>query len=88
MTNGELFTRENPDIEVKINGSCMWIYFDGVNHYTMPISWWGQEISLFDKIRAKIRKKMKFNCFNESYVLYDDISKIFDKYRAESEVEE
>ena len=54
MTNGELFIRENPTVETKINGSCVWIYFDGVNHYTMPTSWWEQEISLFDKLRAKI----------------------------------
>ena len=54
MTNGELFIRENPTVETKINGSCVWIYFDGVNHYTMPTSWWEQEISLFDKIKTEI----------------------------------
>ena len=57
MTNGELFIAENPNIETKINGSCVWIYYpDGVNHYTMPVSWWEQEISLFDKIRAEIEQ--------------------------------
>ena len=55
MTNGELFIAENPNIEFKLNGSCVWIYFDGVNHYTMPVEWWEQEISLFDKIRAEIQ---------------------------------
>ena len=40
---------------------------------------------VLDKIRADIRKKMKFNSFNEGYVLYDDITEVFDKYKAESE---
>lgn len=55
MTNGELFKKENPDIEVKINGSCVWIYyFDGVNHYTIPTDWWNKEIGLFEDIKAEI----------------------------------
>jgi hypothetical protein len=56
MTNGELFIRENPTVENKINGSCVWIYFDGVNHYTMPVSWWDKEIGLLDRIRAMIEQ--------------------------------
>lgn len=60
MTNGELFIVENPNIEFKLNGSCVWIYFDGVNHYTMPISWWEQEIILFDKIRSEIIEEKDF----------------------------
>lgn len=55
MTNGELFIKENPTVETKLNGSCVWIYFDGVNHYTMPTLWWNQEISLFDKIELEIK---------------------------------
>ncbi len=55
MTNGELFKKENPNIEVKINGSCVWIYyFDGVNHYTIPTEWWNKEIGLFEDIKADI----------------------------------
>ena len=61
MTNGELFIKENPTVETKINGSCVWIYFDGVNHYTMPVEWWDKEISLFDKLRAKIEEPLKIN---------------------------
>lgn len=58
MTNGELFKKENPTIETKINGSCVWIYyFDGVNHYTIPTEWWNKEIGVFDKIRAEIDQK-------------------------------
>lgn len=57
MTNGELFIRENPTVETKLNGSCVWIYFDGVNHYTMPVSWWDKEIGLLDKIRAEIEQE-------------------------------
>ena len=57
MTNGELFIAENPNIEFKINGSCVWIYFDGVNHYNMPTLWWEQEINLFDKLRAEIEEE-------------------------------
>lgn len=40
---------------------------------------------ILDKIRAEIRKKMKFNSFNEGYVSYDDITEVLDKYKAESE---
>lgn len=40
---------------------------------------------VLDKIGTEIRKKMKFNSFNEGYVLYDDITEVFDKYKAESE---
>ena len=43
---------------------------------------------VLDKIRAEIRKKMAFNSFNEGYILYDDITKVFDKYKAESEDKE
>ena len=55
MTNGELFIKENPTVETKINGSCVWIYFDGVNHYTMPVEWWDKKIGLFDDIRQEIK---------------------------------
>jgi len=43
---------------------------------------------VLDKIRAEIRKKMKFNSFNEGYVLYDDITEVLDKYKVESENKE
>ena len=38
-----------------------------------------------DKLRAEIRKKMKFNSFNEGYVLYDDIAGVLDKYKESEE---
>ena len=41
-----------------------------------------------DKIRAEIRNKMKFNSFNEGYVSYDDITRVLDKYKVESEDKE
>ena len=78
MTNGELFIAENPNIEFKINGSCVWIYFDGVNHYTMPISWWEQEISLFNKIRAEIDNALSDGMIHKKTVLG-----IIDKYTTE-----
>ena len=56
MTNGQLFIKENPTVEIKINGSCVWIYFDGVNHYTMPVKWWDKEIGLFEDIKAEIQE--------------------------------
>ena len=37
-----------------------------------------------DKIRVEIRKKMRFDSFNEGIVSFDDISKIFDKYKTNS----
>ena len=58
MTNGELFLVENPTIEVKVNGSCVWIYFDGVNHYTMPVEWWDKEIGLFKDIKTEIENNL------------------------------
>ena len=39
--------------------------------------------SVLGKIRAEIRKKMRFNSFNEGIVSYDDISKILNKYEQE-----
>ena len=80
MTNGELFIVENPNIEFKLNGSCVWIYFDGVNHYTMPISWWEQEISIFDKIREEINSPNRGTC---DYFIVDRIEEIIDKYKVE-----
>ena len=97
MTNGELFLVENPTIEVKVNGSCVWIYFDGVNHYTMPVEWWEQEISLFDKIRAEIwdlqygdeERSMtdahRVDAYNNAI---RQVIEIIDKYKAESENKE
>lgn len=89
MTNGELFIVENPNIKYKLNGSCVWIYFDGVNHYTMPTLWWEQEISLFDKIRAEIEQNAYpivhgVNNHEKGMTLYG-ILQIIDKYREVSE---
>lgn len=83
MTNGELFIKENPTVEIKINGSCVWIYFDGVNHYTMPVEWWEQEISLFDKLRTEIIENAK-HTMNDTRAegLYMALN-IVDKYRNE-----
>lgn len=94
MTNGELFKKENPTVETKINGSCVWIYFDVVNHYTMPVSWWKQEIGLLDKIRAKIEEIafdwQEIDGEHESFMVVDlnDVFQIIDKYRTESEDKE
>ena len=82
MTNGELFIVENPNIEFKLNGSCIWIYFDGTNHYTMPISWWEQEISLFDKIRAEIEQTFLDDGSMQEYTV-EECLRIIDKYKAE-----
>ena len=68
MTNGELFIVENPNIEFKLNSSCVWIYFDGVNHYTMPISWWNKEIKTFEDIKAEIEGHIKnVKCSNDTF---------------------
>ena len=85
MTNGELFIAENPNIETKINGSCVWIYYpDGVNHYTMPVSWWEQEISLFDKIRAEIENEKHIGFTPQDFADGLDLAlEIIDKYIAE-----
>jgi len=61
------------------------IYLD-VDDYKIIVEALEQEF-VIDKIRAEIRKKMKFNSFNEGYVLYDDIEEILDKYKAESRSE-
>ena len=94
MTNGELFIAENPTIKTMINGSCVWIYYpDGVNHYTMPTSWWEQEISLFDKIRAEIESHCgltkenhcRYCSYCNSVMGVREILEIIDKYRERSE---
>ena len=85
MTNGELFIAENPNMEFKLNGSCVWIYFDGVNHYTMPVEWWDKEISLFNKIRAEIehvKDNPLFGMVSNDTIL-EVILEIIDKYRNE-----
>lgn len=89
MTNGELFIRENPTIEVKINGSCVWIYFDGVNHYTMPVKWWDKEIDVLNKIRAEISEFKDDKIIHaERNEMIDIVLEILDKYKAESEPQE
>lgn len=85
MTNGQLFIKENPTVEIKINGSCVWIYFDGVNHYTMPTLWWEQEISLFNKIRAEIEE---IETYDGLYVDRAYVLQILDKYKSESKPQE
>ena len=86
MTNGELFIKENPTVETKLNGSCVWIYFDGVNHYTMPTLWWEQEISLFDKIKSEIAEyKDDKVIHDERNEMIDIVLDIIDKYRERSE---
>lgn len=87
MTNGELFIRENPDVEIKINGSCVWIYFEEVNHYTMPVKWWDKEIDVLNKIRAEIEEHAKINQnlnIDRARALCWCLD-VIDKYRAESE---
>lgn len=86
MTNGELFIIENPNIEFKLNGSCVWIYFDGVNHYAMPISWWEQEISLFDKIRDEIEEKYGGYDICEWFEDYDYEENNISEYRSVGDV--
>lgn len=47
MTNGELFRRMYPNVKIKENGSCVWIYNmdeTGCNHYTMSMEWWNDRI--------------------------------------------
>lgn len=50
MTNGELFQTLYPNIVVKENGTCMWLFFgkDEYTHYTMPTSWWNEEAPCAD----------------------------------------
>lgn len=76
---------ENPNIEFRINGSCVWIYFDGVNHYTMPTLWWEQEISLFDKIIAEIEGELEQDNHSFYRAALEDVLKIIDKYKGEQE---
>ena len=44
MTYGQLFMRMNPNVKVVENGTCVWIFFDEVNHDTMRKGWWDKEI--------------------------------------------
>ena len=86
MTNGQLFIRENPTIEVKINGSCVWIYFDGINHYTMPVKWWDKEIDVLDKIRERVSlEKLGYPPSAEYYKAIVKVLQIIDKYGGDRE---
>ena len=44
MTYGQLFMELNPNIKAVENGTCVWIYFDNVNHDTFRTEWWNKEI--------------------------------------------
>jgi len=44
MTFGQLFTVMNPDVKVRENSTCVWLFFDEVNHYTIAAEWWKREI--------------------------------------------
>lgn len=44
MTLGQLFTVMNPEVVVRKNGTCIWLYFDDVNYYTIGTEWWDKEI--------------------------------------------
>ena len=45
MTFGQLFRKLHPEIEVKENGTCVWLYFDDVNYYPFGAKWWNAEIN-------------------------------------------
>lgn len=44
MTFGRLFTIMNPNVRVRKNGTCIWLYLDDVNYYTIRAEWWDKEI--------------------------------------------
>ena len=44
MTFGQLFKIMNPYVRICKNGTCMWLYFDDVNYYTIGTEWWDKEI--------------------------------------------
>ena len=93
MTNGELFLVENPTVETKINGSCVWIYFDGVNHYTMPVEWWDKEIGLFDDIRQEIDNQYKWlmqtdHTLYDIDIAFDAIKSLLDKHTSGKELKQ
>ena len=80
MTNGQLFIKENPTVEIKINGSCVWIYFDRVNHYTMPVEWWNKKIGLFEDIKAELHATAEMHMDGDYYLREDWIDEIIDRY--------
>ena len=45
MTFGQLFTAMHPDVRTIENGSCVWLFIDEVNHYTIANEWWNQEVT-------------------------------------------
>ena len=44
MTFGQLFMIMNPNVKVKENRTCYWLYFDESNHHTFSTKWWEKEI--------------------------------------------
>lgn len=71
---GEIWNRQNLK-KIPLGKHKLYLCPDCYAEYIKPL----------DKIRAEIRKKMRFDSFNEAIVSFDDISQIFDKYMAESE---
>lgn len=76
MTLGHLFLQMYPNIKVKENGSCIWIYFDDVNHYTFGADWWNTEIEALETGHWVALE----NCSNAGVYCSECHTKIFDHY--------
>ena len=44
MTLGQLFRIMYPEVKIRENGTCIWLFFGEANYYTIATEWWYQEI--------------------------------------------
>ncbi len=70
MTFGQLFKIMNPDVRICKNGTCMWLYFDDVNYYTIGTEWWDKEIP--DNAIAVLKEQ------EPRVYTYDEVNKLDD----------
>lgn len=71
ITFGQLFTAMHPDVRAIENGSCVWLFIDEVNHYTIATEWWNQEVTDYAALKL-LSNKISAVTFRERKVKWDD----------------
>ena len=71
MTFGQLFTVMNPDVKVRENSTCVWLFFDEVNHYTIAAEWWKREIPDYAVNLMNEPKPVKVNLDKNDFRRYN-----------------
>lgn len=70
MTFGQLFRIMHPEVKIRENGTCIWLYFDEANYYTIATEWWYQEIP--DNVISMLEEQRTVKMTDEEKALYRD----------------